>query len=89
MLLAQHSSDQWDMVHRLSQLRDLDAIPEYKVSVMGNGIHHLYCIPVSVDSVHGRGTYLVEGGPLFHLRNNTQEGNSQESFYWSEITMEG
>ncbi|KAF8361276.1 rpn-5 [Pristionchus pacificus] len=30
VLLAQHSSDQWDMVHRLSQLRDLDAIPEYK-----------------------------------------------------------
>lgn len=44
MLLAQHSSDQWDMVHRLSQLRDLDAIPEYKVSVMSDGIDHLHCL---------------------------------------------
>ncbi|GMT14449.1 hypothetical protein PFISCL1PPCAC_5746, partial [Pristionchus fissidentatus] len=30
VLLAQHSSDQWDMVHRLAQLRDLENIPEYK-----------------------------------------------------------
>ncbi|GMS84216.1 hypothetical protein PENTCL1PPCAC_6391, partial [Pristionchus entomophagus] len=30
VLLAPHSSDQWDMVHRLAQLRELEGIPEYK-----------------------------------------------------------
>ena len=33
MLLAPHGNEQWELVHRLSQMRELETVPEYKVSL--------------------------------------------------------